>query len=83
MDTACILKETRKKSDLQREIELFRARYRESVHVYITRSFSDIQQRQKGAGLSLRANSCIDKIARFFVFLVFFFSFLVHDVSGN
>ena len=81
MGTACILKETRKKSDLQREIELFRARYRESVHVYITCGFSDIQQRQKGAGLSLRTNSCIDKIARFFFlhFLFFFrFSFTMY-----
>lgn len=75
MGTACILKETRKKSDLQREIELFRARYRESVHVHITCGFSDIQQRQKGAGLSLRTNSCIDKIARFF-FLHFLFFFV-------
>lgn len=71
--TACILKEARKKSDLQREIELFRARYRESVHVYITCGFSDIQQRQKGAGLSLRTNSCIDKIARFFFSISCFF----------
>lgn len=56
-----------KKSDSQREIELFRAQYGELVRGYVSCGFSDAQQRQRETRPPFRAKSRIEKklVSRF------------------